>query len=169
MIFHRSFPLSIIGHQKQSSTFPAAVQHALGFNGSSTAALFCVTLCKCAIVSPKTASLESLTRKTGRYPHHPFTTLFRSRMQANVEAATSSLSAPIRMADSALSNHPQPPPKPRTLQCIPQLFHMEPLAAFSNNMSEQQAVAFDDYIDWSKVDLLDACLDPSLVGMGPDR
>ena len=120
------FHSASLGIKSRAPTFPAAVQHALGSNRSSTAALFCVTLCNCGIVSSKTASLESLTsqphQQNRAVSHHPFTTLFRSRMQANVEAATSSLSAPIRMADSALSNHPQPPPKPRTLQCISQLF-----------------------------------------------
>jgi hypothetical protein len=28
---------------------------------------------------------------------------------------------------------------------------------------------FEDYIDWSKVDLLDACYDPAIGGMGLDR
>jgi hypothetical protein len=28
---------------------------------------------------------------------------------------------------------------------------------------------FEEFIDWSKGDLLDACYDPTIGGMGPDR
>ena len=40
----------------------------------------------------------------------------------------------------------------------------KPHAAFSIDMSDE----FAEYIDWSKGDLLDACYDPAIGGMGLD-
>jgi hypothetical protein len=36
-------------------------------------------------------------------------------------------------------------------------------------MAELPPEEFGDWIDWSKGDLLDACYDPSIGGMGLDR
>jgi hypothetical protein len=45
----------------------------------------------------------------------------------------------------------------------------KPHAAFSNIMAELPREEFDENIDWSKVDLLDACSNPAIGGMGLGR
>jgi glutamate racemase len=41
----------------------------------------------------------------------------------------------------------------------------QPHAAFTTTMPEE----FEEFVDWSKVDLLDACYDPAIGGAGLDR
>jgi hypothetical protein len=45
------------------------------------------------------------------------------------------------------------------------LLSEQPHAAFTTTMSEE----FEEFVDWSKVDLLDACYDPAIGGTGLGR